>query len=216
MKNLLLSFVFFIIFLLSNSPCYSVQSGQIEYTVPIDYSFINESVLNNESEQLFSQYMNTEDTEQKKALLEQLLSNYSILSKINKDNPLYFVRLGIIYDKLGKDRYAKSNFCRGSNLLPDYAYAFYAFGNYFFDRFEYKKALREYLRAYNYGYNTHYDNLYHIGIIYEKFGDYTSAIKYFKNASMYNNNEELTNKILKLEELLEINSLYNQKKGLYK
>lgn len=212
MKKILLSFIFLLTLFFSQSIVFAVQTGQIEYTMPVDYSFINEAELNKDSEQLFKLYMSIQDEEQKKELLNKMLSNYSILSKINKDNPLYFVRLGIIFDKLGKDRYAKSNFCRGSNLVPNYAYAFYAFGNYFFDRSEYKKALREYLRAYNLGYSAHYENLYQIGIIYEKFGDYSTAIRYFRNALQYNNNEELSNKILMLEELLEKNSLYNQKR----
>jgi len=194
----------------------ALQSGQIEYTVPIDYSYFNEKTLNFEAENLFSKYMSTPDETQKNVLLERMLSDYTILSKINKDNPLYFVRLGIIYDKLGKDRYAKSNFCRGSNLVPDYPYAFYAYGNYFFTRSEYRKALREYLRAYDFGYNKHYDNLYRIGIIYEKLGDYSSAIRYFSMASRYKNSEELNNKIHMLEELLRANSLYNQNRGLIK
>ena len=126
------------------SPVYAVQNAQIEYTVPIDYSHINEQVLNSEAEKFFNEYLKTTNSEEKHFLLDKMLSDYSILSNINKDNPLYFIRLGIIYDKMGKDRYAKSNFCRGANLVPDYPYAFYSYGNFFFDRAEYKKALREY------------------------------------------------------------------------
>ncbi|MCD8377190.1 MAG: tetratricopeptide repeat protein [Candidatus Gastranaerophilales bacterium] len=216
MKRNIFGFWVVLLFIILNNPVYALQSGQIEYTVPIDYSLIDENILNNEAETLFKNYLSTTDEQAKKAMLERLLSDYSILSQINKDNPLYFVRLGIIFDKMGKDRYAKSNFCRGSNLVPDYPYAFHCFGNYFFDRAEYKKALREYKRAFDCGYNNNYDNIYRIAVIYEKFGDYSTAIKYYKLALICKNSEELTKKIHSLEELLQINSLYNQSRGLYK
>ena len=202
--------IFFLLSLFNISAVFAFQSGKIEYTVPIDYSVFDENALNNESENLFKMYLNSSDEFEKGEMLNKLLSNYSILSKINKDNPLYFVRLGIIYDKLGKDRYAKSNFCRGANLVPDYPYAFFSYGSYFFARSEYRKALREYLRAYNCGYNKNLDNLYHIAIIYEKLGDYSSAIKYYSAAFDCQNKPETAEKIQKLNELLKINSLYNE------
>lgn len=195
------------------SPVYAVQNAQIEYTVPIDYSHINEQVLNSEAEKFFNEYLKTTNSEEKHSLLDKMLSDYSILSNINKDNPLYFIRLGIIYDKMGKDRYAKSNFCRGANLVPDYPYAFYSYGNFFFDRAEYKKALREYMRAYNCGYSSHYYNLYQIAVIYEKFGDYSNAILYYRMALKHKYSQELVEKINLLNELLSADSLYNQNRG---
>lgn len=205
---------FFIFLFMLYCPAFALQKGVIEYSIPIDYSLIDEKSLNDHAEILFSEYNSSTDEILKKTLLFELLSDYSILSKINKDNPLYFTRLGIVYDKLGKEKWAKSNFCRGSNLVPNYAYAFYSFGNYFFERNEYRKALKEYMRAYQYGFDKHYENLYQIGIIYEKLGDFTLAIKYFKLAQVCKDSEELTKKILLLEEMLKNNSLYNQKRGV--
>lgn len=206
---------FLILFLCCSCSVFSVQQGQVQYEVPIDYSYINEGTLNLEAENLFNAYMTAQDETQKKKLLEQMLSDYSVLSKINSENPLYFTRLGIIFDKLGKDRWAKSNFCRSSNMVPDNPYAFYNYGNYFFDRAEYRKALREYMRAYNCGYNTHYETLYQIGRIYEKYGDFTSAIGFYKRASQYKPSSELSTKILMLEELKKKNSLYDEKRRLH-
>lgn len=205
---------FFIFLFMLYCPAFALQKGVIEYSIPIDYSLIDEKSLNDHAEILFSEYNSSTDEILKKTLLFELLSDYSILSNINKDNPLYFTRLGIVYDKLGKEKWAKSNFCRGSNLVPNYAYAFYSFGNYFFERNEYRKALKEYMRAYQYGFDKHYENLYQIGIIYEKLGDFTLAIKYFKLAQVCKDSEELTKKILLLEEMLKNNSLYNQKRGV--
>ena len=205
---------FCIFILLSFCPVFAVQKGVIEYSVPIDYSLIDESSLNEHAELLFSEYSTSSDETLKKGLLLELLSDYTILSNINKDNPLYFTRLGIIYDKLGKDRWAISNFCRGSNLVPDYAYAFHSFGNYYFNRSEFRKALNEYLRAYDYGFDKHYENLYQIGIVYEKLGDFSLSIRYLKLAQACKESEDLAKKIQLLEEMLEKNSLYNQKRGV--
>ena len=192
---------------------YGVQRGGIQYSIPTDYTRINEAELNKESETLFQQFLKAEDPRQKQILLNQLLSDYSILGEINKDNPLYFARLGIVYDKLGKDRYAISNLSRSANIIPDYAYAYYAFGNFYFDRAKYIKAMKFYQKAYNSGYNNHFYNIYQIGRIYEKFGDYTNAILYYKRALVYQDSEELRQKIQVLENLRSNNSLYDQKRG---
>lgn len=197
-------------------PSFAVQKGQVQYTIPIDYSLFNESELNSEAESFYKDYLKTNDEKMKQMLLVKMLSDYCILAEINKGNPLYFTRLGIIYDKLGKDRYAKSNFFRSTNLVPDYPYSFYSFGNYFFERKDYKKALREYLKAYNCGYDNDYDNLYQIGTVYEKFGDFSESIKFFKKALVVKDSEELRAKILKLEEIYEANPLYDQRQRIVK
>ena len=192
---------------------FGVQQGGIQYSIPTDYSKINETELNNEAETLFQRFLQTEDPQQRFHLLNQMLSDYSILGEINKDNPLYFARLGIIYDKLGKDRYALSNFSRSSNILPNYPYAYYSFGNFYFDRGRYIKALIQYKKAYNSGYDNHFYNNYQIGRIYEKFGDFSAAITYYKRALVINDSVELRQKIQELEELLNNNPLYKQRRG---
>ena len=216
MKKRVGSFLIITLIVLLSHPVNAVQTGGVQYNMPIDYSFINETNLNKEAENLFQSYIKAENSKQKEILLNKMLSDYSILSEINKENPLYVTRLGIIYDKLGKDRWAKSNFCKSTNLVPNYPYAFYSYGNFFFDRAEYRKALREYMRAYNTGYSSHYYNLYQIGVIHEKYGDFSEAIKFYKRALVYKDTPELRGKIQKLEELLTANSLYNQRQKVNK
>lgn len=204
-----------LLFVLCISHCsYAVQQGGVQYTIPIEYSLIDEKEVNTEAESLFNRYMSSEDERQKQILLEKMLGDYTILGEIDKNNPLYFTRLGIIYDKMGKDRWAKSNFFRSQNLLPSYPYSNYCFGNYYFDRKEFRKALKEYLKAYNTGYSSHFDTLYKIGVIYEKYGDFSSAIEFYNKAHSVQSSVELRAKILKLEGLLEQNSLYNQRKKI--
>lgn len=193
---------------------FAVKTGKVEYVVPFDYSLIDEASINSEAESLFNDYLKTENEEEKVKLLTVLLQKYSILTLVNLDNPLYFVRLGIIYGNLGNDRYALMNFYRGSNLDGKYPYAFSSFGEYYFLRSEFKKALRMYKRAYDCGYNVDYETVYHLGIIYEKYGDFTTAIKYYKEALALKQSEELKNKINILEELLAKNSIYNMERGI--
>ena len=194
----------------------AVQRGGVQYTIPVEYSAINESELNTEAETLFQRYLKSDNANQQLILLEQMLSDYSILGEINKENPLYFTRLGIIFDKLGKDRYAKSNFFRSTNLDQNNPYSYYSFGNFYFDRKQFRKALGLYQKAYNCGYNNHFYTLYQIGVIYEKLGDYSSAIKFYKEAQGYKDTEDIQLKIHTLDELLKVNSLYNQERGVKK
>lgn len=205
--------IILLIGLIAVNPVWAVQTGKIQYTMPIDYSLIDEAALNKESETLFETYKTIEDEYQQKKMLEHLLSNYSILSEIDKENPLYFTRLGIIYDKIGRDRWAKSSFCRSVNLVQKNPYAYFSFGNYYFDRFQFRKALKQYMYAFNTGYDNNYDNLCQIGRIYEKLGDFSSAILFYKKALTYKESEELRNKITQLEGMLEANSLYDRKRG---
>ena len=212
MKNSAVLFVLLLVFL-PHMPAFSVQSGGVEYVVPIDYSLLDEKLINEDAEKLFTEFLNSPEKVNNPEFMEKLINDYAVLSKINKDNPLYFVRLGIIYDKTGKDRWAKSNFCRGANIIPDYPYAFFSFGNYFFDRSEYRKALREYLRADKCGYGENPENLFKIGVIYEKMGDYSTAIKYYRASNTRQNKPEVLKKIQVLEDKLKINSLYNESGG---
>ncbi|MCR5266655.1 MAG: tetratricopeptide repeat protein [Cyanobacteria bacterium RUI128] len=202
-----------VLFLCTLNMSFGVQRGSVQYSIPTDYSKINEAELSTEAENLFQAFLTSEDPKQRYIILNQLLSDYSILGEINKDNPLYFARLGIVFDKLGKDRYAISNFSRSANILPDYPYAYYSFGNFYFDRGRYIKALKLYKKAYDSGYDSHFYNIYQIGRIYEKFGDFSSAILYYKRALVFNDSPELRQKILELEELLNNNSLYNLRRG---
>ncbi len=206
-KNVFL--IFFILFF--SSTAFGIQKGGVEYSIPIEYSLLNEKQINADAEQLYSKFNSSSDEKQKQILLEQMLWDYSILGEIDNENPLYFTRLGIIYDKMKKDRYAKSNFFRSQNLIPEYPYSAFSFGNFYYDRKEYRKALKEYLKAYNTGYSNHYDTLFKIGTIYKIYGDFSEAIKFYKRASIIKNTPELSSEIVKLEDLLQNNSLYNQR-----
>lgn len=206
------------IFFISNS-AFALQTVKIEYIMPIDYSVMDEKAISTEADNFYKQYQESKDS----AALQNMLSTYTLLTNINKDNPFYFVRVGIAYGKLKNDRFAKSYFCRGMTIIDRYPYAYAAFGDFWFERVKYRKALKNYLQANEYGYESNFDNLNKIGTCYKKLGDYKSAIRYFQSALEYNKcepgtdpikdaqNEELRNQIQELEALLLENPTYDEK-----
>lgn len=206
----IVSRLFFIVFFLlfNTLTVHALETVKIEYTVPINYKFLDEKSISAEAENFFQTYMETKDEK----ALQNMLSAYCLLTNMNKENPLYFVRVGIAYDKLKNDRYAKSYFGQSMCIQHSYPYSYAAFGDYWFERCRYRKALKNYLIANDFGYNTNYDNLYKVGVCFEKLGDYSSAINFFKKALEYKpENEELINRIQMLEEKLQMNSIYNER-----
>lgn len=195
----------FAMFFISNT-VHALETGKVQYTVPIDYTFLDEESLSKQAEEFFQIYMETQD----KKALQNMLTTYCILTNVNKENPLYFVRVGIAYDKLKNDRYAKSYFGQSMSIQHRYPYAYSAFGDYWFERCRYRKALANYLIANDFGYNSDYNNLVKTGTCFEKLGDYSSAINFYRKALQYKpEDEELANRIQLLENKLMENSLYN-------
>ena len=56
-----------------------------------------------------------------------------------------------------------------------------------------------YKRAFKKGYFKHYETLYKIGDIYEKFGDTEASLRYLRKAAEISPNNELDNKIIRVE-----------------
>ena len=118
---------------------------------------------------------------------------------MNPDSVEYAVKLGVLNDRVGRDRYAKGYFSKALGIDKENPVIYYNFGEFYYRRESYRNALRHYNQAYKYGFDTNYDTLYKMGDIYEKFGDSRSALKYFKEAQKQSPNEELDNRILKIE-----------------
>lgn len=185
----------------------ALETVKIQYQVPINFKYLNEQQISSQAEQYFNQYMKTND----QASLQKMLSAYCLLTNINKENPLYFVRVGIAYDKLKNDRYAKSYFCQGMCIEHSYPYTYSAYGDFWFERCRFRKALSNYLTANDLGYNSNYENLVKVGTCFEKLGDYSSAINFYKKAlKIKPENQELLIRTQRLEERLQQNSLYNE------
>ena len=202
--NILLTLI--LLFLTINISYSAIKSG-IEYKIPIDYNVVDEVEYAAKAGFYYNLALKTnsgkinEDT-------TNALNLYTILNNKNPNNIIYPLRLGILYDLSNKDRLAKGNFYKAMGINENSPMPYFYLGEYFYKRSSYKKALKMYKQAYDKGFNKNYDTLYKLGDIYEKFGDTQSALKYYKSASEMNPNDELSNKISKMEQFDSVNKTY--------
>lgn len=181
--------------------------GKIDYSIPVDYSKLSESELEDRAKVYYFNAQKYKDGEVNEDITNALML-YSVLQNINPDNLNYCIKLGALYDKLNMDKYAKGNFSRAIGLDASQPEPYFYLGEFYYKRQMYRKALKYYAEAYKRGYETNYDMLYKMGDIYEKFGDTRSALKYLNDASKQNPNSELDNKIKRIEAQHSINNEY--------
>ena len=196
-----------LLFLIHPSCSYGAVHGGIEYNIPTDYSKLSETELNSKARVCYFNAMKS----QKGAVNEDMtnaLTLYSILQNINPENIDYAVKTGALYDKLGMDRYAKGNFSRAIGIDSSKPEPYFYFGEFYYKRQMYRKAMKYYNEAYKRGMVSNYDLLYKIGDIYEKFGDTRSALEYLREASKQSPNSELDNKIKRVELSDSVNKEY--------
>lgn len=183
---------------ISANSAFSAIKGKIDYSIPIDYSKLSEPELSAKARKY---YFDAIDSKEK--TISEDLSNalflYSVLEKVNPDSLEYALKLGVLNDIANRDRYAKGYFSKALGINKENPEIYYYFGEFYYRRESYRKALRHYIQAYKHGYDSHYETLYKMGDIYEKFGDSRSALKYFKEAQKQNPNEELDKRVLKIE-----------------
>ena len=175
----------------------SAIKGGVHYSIPIDYSKLSEAELADKAK---IHYYNAQNAPEK-TLTEDItnaLFLYSVLEKVNSTQIDYPIKQGILYDKLGKDRYAKGCFSRAIGISSNNPKAYFYFGEFYYKREMYRKALKYYNEAYKNGFSESYETLYQIGDIYEKLGDTRSALKYLNDAMQKSPNSELENKIKKI------------------
>lgn len=205
-----LSTIFLLIILATmciSSPAYGAIKAKIDYSIPIDYSKLSESELNERVKVYYFNAQNLKDGECNEDMTNALLL-YSILQNMKPENLSYCVKLGTLYDKLGKDKYAKGNFSRAIGIDSTQPEAYFYFGEFYYKRQLYRMALKYYNEAYKRGYNTNYDLLYRMGDVYEKLGDTRSSLKYLNDALLQNPNSELDKKIKSVETQNSINREY--------
>lgn len=181
--------------------------GKIDYSIPIDYSKLSEAELEDKAKVFYFNALKRNNDEVNDDITNALML-YSILLNINPENLTYCTRLGVLYDKLNMDKYAKGNFSRAIGIDSSNPEPYFYFGEFYYKRKIYRKALKYYGDAYQRGYQKNYDMLYKMGDIYEKFGDTRSALKYLNDASAQNPNKELDNKIKRVEAQHSINKEY--------
>ncbi len=194
----ILALLIILIFTGTSLPSFSAVKGGVEYSIPTDYSKINEAETELKAREYFHNANQLKD-----GIINEDMTNalmlYSILQQVNPGKIEYPIKLGILYDKIGKDRQSKGNFSRAIGLDNANPLPYFYFGEFYYKRELYRRALKYYCESYKRGFENDYDLLYRMGDIYEKFGDSRSALKYLYDAKKQSPNPELENKIKRIE-----------------
>ncbi len=209
-KKILISlFVLSVVFTLS-SPVVAFQTGRLELNdIFVDYSKLNRNSIEAEAEYLFYNGETAENQEDRLKFFDLALGKYQLLTKIDPSQIYPCVQLGRIYDEKKIDRLAKEYFYRATNLNSRDPYANFYFGEFFYKRNNYKRALNYYLISYNNGYNNSYDLNLKLGKTYEKLADLIKARGFYEaSLKMYPENTELQEKINQINSLNYENSEY--------
>lgn len=194
-----------LILCLSVLPSFSALRGGVDYKIPFDYTKLNQAELESKAEFYYNSSFGTKELNEE---MTCALNLYSLLSNAYPENIAYALRLGELYDVLGKDRYAKGQYYRAMGVSPSRPEPYFYLGNFYYKREQYRKALKFFLKAYDLGYSEHYQTLEKIGTIYQKFGDTEKALYYFQCAVVLNPSDSLYARINSIKSADDINNEY--------
>ncbi len=189
----------FIIFTFLGLSSFAIEKASIKYDEDlIDYNKLNATTVLQEADYFFKQYESTQD----KKYLSTAVGKYYIVTKIHPYEMYPTIQLARTYDHANLDRIAKEYFGKGYNINKKDPALNYYYGEFYYRRDDYKRALRFYKYAYNNGYSNSYDLNKKIATIYEKFADLKNAQYYYKKAHALNTEDaELNDKILQINSL---------------
>ncbi len=154
MRQLIRFLFIFIAVILVTSPTYSALKGNLEYQIPIDYSQLDEEELAIKGETFYSISINNTDCKINDDITSAL-NIYTILSNKNPENMIYALRLGKLYETIGKDRHAKGNYYRAMGIDQSRPEPYYYLAEFYYKKEQYRKAYKMLIRAINNGYSEH-------------------------------------------------------------
>lgn len=181
--------------------------GGVEYSLPVEYSHLSENELASKAGRYFYLAQKYQDNELSSEMTDAL-TLYSVLCHVNPKNAVYPIKLGILYDKLGKDRYAKGNFSHAIKISPSNPSGYYYMGEFYYKRAMYRHALKYYNLAFINSNGRDYDILYKLGDIYEKFGDTKKSLEFLQKANQVNPNSNLQSQISRVKNADYVNKVY--------
>lgn len=192
---------------------FAVEFGEIQYNKGlIDYSQVNKQETLKLADYYFDKAMNSKD-EQQKEFLQKASAQYFILTMIDQRDLYSIVQLARVYDMENQNSYAKAYFFNALKIEKNNAATNYYFGEYYYKREDYKRALYFYNTAFENGYKENYDVLIRMALMYEKLGDLLRANQYYKKAFLIKyDNDELPEKIREIETLRYQNTGYYHKR----
>lgn len=200
-KNIFIILGIFVITSFCNAQVFGLQKGSLEYLENrFDYSQLDPNELIQAGDSYFEQALTAKNKRTREKLFRYAMAKYFLTSKADSKNAYTYVQMGRIYDNTDKDRYAKESFYKATNLEYRNPYANFYFGEYYFKRRDYNRALTYYLRSYENGFENNFELNFRLAVIYEKLGDLVNA-KSFYNKSYEMNPEKAAEYQQKLQQI---------------
>ena len=199
-KNLLLGAICFITLSL---PVYSIEYGQVDNSsVYIDSSKIDKDYMLQQGDLLYTKALTENDPIKLKELVIGAKSAYNTVLLVDKRNLHAISMLAKIHKLSNNDRYAKLYYMRALGINPNDPSTNYYLGDFYYDKGDYRSALKYYKTAFANGLNENNKNMQKMANIYEKLGDLQRANLYYKKMFLINpSSQALPDKIRELEEL---------------
>ena len=204
-------FLLLIFLMIFSLPSFALQKGSVEYDgVYVDYSVLNGSGILKSADSHFEQYEVSHDSK----MLSTAMGEYYTVTKIYPLDLYPVVQLARTYDESGLDKFAKEYFSKALSMDKENAYLNYYYGDFYFKREQYRRALKLFKRSYNNGYDNVYDINFKIATIYEKLADLNSAKYYYNKAYSINPSASaLKDKVMQIESLnYDKSDYYREKK----
>ena len=198
------------IFIGSTCSCESIEFGAIKYNDTfIDYTKIDTATTLKLADFYFDKALNTQDKDEQKEFLQKASGNYFILTQAHPEDIYPIVQLARVYDYEMQNSFSKAYFYKALRINKLDPATNYYFGEFFYRREEYTKALRFYNIAFNNGYKENNDVVLKMAIMYEKLGDLLRANMYYKKAYLADpQDKDLANKIREIEAIKYKNTGY--------
>ncbi len=154
MRQLIKLLFIFIVFISAILPSNSALKGILEYQIPIDYSQIDKYELEMLGANYYDISLNNTDGKISDNITSAL-NIYTILSNKEPENIIYALRLGKLYEIIGKDRQAKGNYFRAMGIDQSRPEPYYYLSEFFYKKEQYRRAYKMLLRAIEHGYDEH-------------------------------------------------------------
>jgi tetratricopeptide (TPR) repeat protein len=193
-----------------NLNAFAAQFGEIHYNdTLIDYSKIDKDKTLYFADFYFDKALKEKNNEEKLGYLQKASGMYFLLSQIDSGDLYPIVQMARVYDYENQNSYAKAYFYKALKIERYNAATNYYFGEYYYSRDDYRRALYFYNTAFENGYRENYDVLLKMAIMYEKLGDLLRANQYYKKAFLVKpDSKELPEKIREIEAIKYKNTGY--------
>lgn len=175
----------------------------------IDYSKIDTVAVLKNADECFNNALTETNIDKRNYYLKDAASGYYVLTKAKVGDIYPIIQLARTYDFQGKDKYARGAFETALGINPNDKLVNYYYGDYYYYRSEFGRALRYYRIAFENGMEFTSGNTKKMAIIYEKLGDLYKANVYYKRAFLKDIKDTKTaDKIREIEKIKYNNSDY--------